>query len=155
MQCSAGLGLDIAIGNCLLQSLMKDSMEIADGLGCKPLFCQGVVMALTGVRVEGIQFDSSQAGLDSVVDICWYTLARKMSEDVAPEDMGRKKKDTTVYDRNENEGVIMSCPFCGEAFIRRSNRAMTCGKPECTRARKRLNKKNSRQKQKITAQQSK
>ena len=72
-----------------------------------------------------------------------------MSEDVAPENMGRKKKDTTVYDRNENEGVIMSCPFCGEAFIRRSNRAMTCGKPECTRARKRLNKKNSRQKQKI------
>lgn len=42
----------------------------------------------------------------------------------------------------------MSCPFCGEAFIRRSNRAMTCGKPECTRARKRLNKKNSRKKQK-------
>ena len=95
------------------------------------------------------------ADVHSVFDICWYTLARKMSEDVAPEDMGRKKKDTTVYDRNENEGVIMSCPFCGEAFIRRSNRAMTCGKPECTRARKRLNKKNSRQKQKITAQQSK
>lgn len=91
----------------------------------------------------------------SVIDICWYTLARKMSEDVAPEDMGRKKKYTTVYDRNENEGVIMSCPFCGEAFIHRSNRAMTCRKPECTRARKRLNKKNSRQKQKITAQQSK
>ena len=90
-----------------------------------------------------------------VFDICWYTLARKMSEDAAPEDVGRKKKDATVYDRNENEGVIMSCPFCGEVFSRRSNRAMTCGKPECTRARKRLNKKNSRQKQKITARQSK
>lgn len=77
----------------------------------------------------------------SVFDFCWYTLARKMSEDAAPEDVGRRKKDATVYDRNENEGVIMSSPFCGEAFIRRSNRAMTCGKPECTRARKRLNKK--------------
>lgn len=24
----------------------------------------------------------------------------------------------------------MSCPFCGEAYIRTANRAVTCGKPE-------------------------
>ena len=32
------VGFDIAIGNCLLQSLMKDTMEIADGLGRKSFF---------------------------------------------------------------------------------------------------------------------
>ncbi len=45
----------------------------------------------------------------------------------------------------------MSCPFCGEAYIRTATRAVTCGKPECHRARKAMNKRNSRKKQKITA----
>lgn len=95
------------------------------------------------------------ADVHSVFDICWYTFARKLSEDVAPEDKDRRQKDTDVYDKNVNEGVVMSCPFCGEAFVRRNNRSIICGKPECQKARKRMNKQNSRKKQKITVQQSK
>lgn len=48
------VGFDIAIGNCLLQSLVQDAMEIADGLGRKPLFCQGVVITLNGMRVASV-----------------------------------------------------------------------------------------------------
>lgn len=81
-------------------------------------------------------------------------LARKLSEDVVPEKIGRRLKDADVYD-DENEGVVMSCSFCGEAFVRRNNRAVICGKPECHKARKAMNKRNSRKKQKISAQQSK
>ena len=43
----------------------------------------------------------------SVFDICWYTLARKMSEDVAPEDKG-----PSADKKEKPEGVVMSCPFC-------------------------------------------
>ncbi len=90
------------------------------------------------------------ADVNSVFDICWYTLARRISEDVAPDDRG-----TSIDRKEEHEGVVLSCPFCGEAYIRRGNRSVTCGKPECTRARKRMNQQNSRRKRKIEAQQSK
>lgn len=95
------------------------------------------------------------ADVHSVFNICWYTFARKLSEDVAPEDKDRRQKDTDVYDKNVNEGVVMSCPFCGEAFVRRKNRSIICGKPECQKARKRMNKQNSRKKQKIESKKSK
>ena len=52
------------------------------------------------------------ADVHSVFDICWYTLARKMSEDVAPEDKG-----TSADKKEKPAGVVMSCPFCGEAFV--------------------------------------
>jgi len=90
------------------------------------------------------------ADVHSIFDICWYTLARKLSEDVAPEDKGLQ-----VSNNSKREGVLMSCPFCGEAFIRRWNRSVTCGKVECNRARQRKNKQNSRKKQRIEAQKSK
>ena len=90
------------------------------------------------------------ADVHSVFDICWYTLARKLSEDVAPEDKGLQPDE-----KKKPEGVVMSCPFCGEAFIRKWNRSVTCGKAECNKARQRKNKQNSRKKQKILAQQSK
>ena len=90
------------------------------------------------------------ADVHSVFDICWYTLARKLSEDVATEDKGIQAKN-----HSKKEGVLMSCPFCGEAFIRRWNRSVTCGKVDCDRARQRKNKQNSRKKQKIAAHQSK
>ena len=90
------------------------------------------------------------ADIHSVFDICWYTLARKLSEDVAPEDKGLQ-----VNKNTKKDGVVMSCPYCGEAFIRRWNRSVTCGKIECDRARQRKNKQNSRKKQKIAEQQSK
>ena len=84
------------------------------------------------------------ADVHSVFDICWYTFARKLSEDVAPEDKGRASAKP-----KETEGVVMSCPFCGEAFIRRWNRTITCGKPECHKGRKAMNQRNSRKKRKI------
>lgn len=80
----------------------------------------------------------------------WYTLARKLSEDVAPEDKGTDKDTKKVH-----EGVVLSCPYCGEAFVRRNNRAVTCGKEECNRARKRKNKQNGRNNQKIAKMQGK
>lgn len=90
------------------------------------------------------------ADVHSVFDICWYTLARKMSEVVAPEDKG-----TSADKKEKLESVVLSCPFCGEAFVRRGNRAVICGKPECEKARKAMNQRNSRKKRKIQAQQSK
>lgn len=90
------------------------------------------------------------ADVHSVFDICWYTLARKMSEDVAPEDKG-----TSADKKEKPEGVVLSCPFCGEAFVRRGSRAVACGKTECEKARKAMNQRNSRKKRKIQAKQSK
>ena len=90
------------------------------------------------------------ADVHSVFDICWYTLARKMSEDVAPEEKG-----TSTDKKEKHDGVVVSCPFCGEAFVRRWNRSVTYGKPECHKARKVMNQRNSRKMKKIAAQQSK
>lgn len=81
------------------------------------------------------------ADIKSVFDICWYTLARKISEDVAPIDRGKEPE--------KPYGVVLTCPYCGDAFVRRSNRAVTCGKPECHKARKRMNQQNSRKQRKI------
>ena len=89
------------------------------------------------------------ADVHSVFDICWYVLARKISEDVAPEEKG-----TSADKKVAHEGVVMSCPYCGEAFIRRGNRRITCGKEECNRARWRKNTQNKRKKQKIEAMKS-
>jgi len=87
------------------------------------------------------------ADISSVFDICWYTLARKISEDVAPEDKGTEAE--------KPKGIILTCPFCGDAFVRRSKRAVTCGKPECHKARKRMNQQNSRKQRKIKELQNK
>ncbi len=42
----------------------------------------------------------------------------------------------------------MFCEFCGKAFVRKNNRAITCGDIECNRARKRMNQRNSRRSRK-------
>ena len=81
------------------------------------------------------------ADINSVFDICWYTLARKISEDVAPDDKGTEEE--------KPKGIILTCPYCGDAFVRRSTRTVTCGKPECHKARKRMNQRNSRMQRKI------
>ena len=90
------------------------------------------------------------ADVHSVFDICWFTFAKKLAEDPTPDELSHKPEPKAA-----NKGLVMSCPFCGEAYVRTANRAICCGKPECTRARKRMNKRNSRKKQRITAQQSK
>lgn len=86
------------------------------------------------------------ADVHSVFDICWFTLAKKFSEDVTPEEKG-----TSADVKPARQGMVMSCPFCKEAYIRTANRAVTCEKTECHRARKAMNKRNSRKKQKIAA----
>ena len=90
------------------------------------------------------------ADVHSVFDICWFTFAKKLAEDPTPDELSHKPEPKAA-----NKELVMSCPFCGEAYVRPANRAICCGKPECTRARKRMNKRNSRKKQRITAQQSK
>lgn len=90
------------------------------------------------------------ADVHSVFDICWYVLARKISEDAAPEEKG-----TSADKKAVPEGVVKTCPYCGEAFVRRGNRRITCGKIECNRARLRKNSRNSRKNQKIETLKSK
>ena len=43
---------------------MEDAVDVLDGLRCKALFGQPIVVALDGVGVECIQLDGTQAGLD-------------------------------------------------------------------------------------------
>lgn len=87
------------------------------------------------------------ADIQSVFDIAWLTLAQKIAEDPPPE-----RNDAM---REEVEGVVMMCRFCGKAFIRKPRtRQITCGDPVCDRARKAMNKRNSRAQQKVSEKQS-
>lgn len=53
------------------------------------------------------------ADVHAVFDICWFTLEKKLAENVSPEDIG------TSADVNvTNKRLVMSCPFCREAYIR-------------------------------------
>lgn len=75
------------------------------------------------------------AEVESVFDIAWLTLARKIADDVPPEEKGKPRV---------IRGPIRFCPFCGDAFIQKSNRQITCGKPECNRERTKRNKRRER-----------
>ena len=66
------------------------------------------------------------ADVHSVFDICWYTLARMLVDFGPPEEGGRI--------RELNEGAIITCLHCAEAFIRDNNRQLYCKKVECQRA---------------------
>ena len=77
------------------------------------------------------------AEVESVFDIAWLTLARKIADDVPPEEKGKHQ---------EIKGPIKICPFCGDAFIQNSNRQITCGKIECNRERTKRNKRRERAK---------
>lgn len=85
------------------------------------------------------------ADVESVFDIAWFALARKISEDAVPEGA------LAQYD--EDEGIIMTCQFCGEAYVReKGSRRITCGSEECQRARKRMNTRNRRANMKRSTQ---
>ena len=75
------------------------------------------------------------AEVESVFDIAWLTLARKIADDVPAEEKGKHR---------EIKGPIRICPFCGDAFIQNSNRQITCGTPECNRERTKRNKRRER-----------
>jgi len=66
------------------------------------------------------------ADVDSVFDICWYTLAHMIVDFGPPEEGGRIRQLT--------EGTLITCLHCGEAFIRDNNRQLYCKKVECQRA---------------------
>ena len=66
-------------------------------------------------------------------------VLHKLSEYVAPEDKGR-----TSAKPKETKGVVMSCPFCCEAFIRKGNYAVIYGKSKCYHVRTAMNQRNSR-----------
>lgn len=76
------------------------------------------------------------ADVNSVFDIAWYTLARLLSEDPAPEDKGKKEK--------PEEGIMICCRHCGDFLVRRSNRQEYCDKPECQKARNAKNQRDFR-----------
>lgn len=63
----------------------------------------------------------------SVFDIAWFTLARMISEDPAPEDKGKSD--------NRGEGIMIRCRNCGRFIIRKSNRQEFCDSDKCQKAR--------------------
>lgn len=81
------------------------------------------------------------ADVESVFDICWYTLARMLSEDPAPEDKGKED--------DRPEGIMICCHNCGDFLVRRNSRQEYCDKDECQRARNARNQKNYRDRKRV------
>ena len=81
------------------------------------------------------------ADINSVFDIAWYTLARLLSEDPAPENKGEKEE--------REEGIMICCRHCGDFLIRRNNRQEYCDKPECQKARNAKNQREFRKRKAI------
>lgn len=65
--------------------------------------------------------------VQSVFDIAWYTLARMLSEDPAPEDNGRPDK--------RPERIMIRCRNCGNFIIRKNNRQEYCDSEVCQKVR--------------------
>lgn len=83
----------------------------------------------------------------SVFDIAWYTLAMMITDFGPLEDGGRE--------RDLSDGTLVTCPNCGEAFIRRNNRQQYCMKEECQKAHNALRQRRYRESQKIKKAQNK
>ncbi len=75
-------------------------------------------------RTNRLEFSTD---VQSVFDIAWYTLARMLSEDPAPEDKGRPDK--------RPEGIMIRCRNCGKFIIRKSNRQEYCDSEICQKVR--------------------
>lgn len=69
------------------------------------------------------------ADVQSVFDICWYTLSRMVADDAPPMD----------YDSESEfaEGSILSCLGCGNFYIRKSSTQKYCDRPDCQAERNR------------------
>lgn len=81
------------------------------------------------------------ADVNSVFDIGWYTLARMLSEDPAPENKGTNEK--------RAEGIMICCKNCGSFFIRRNSRQEYCNRPDCQKARNAKNQRAFRRNRRI------
>jgi len=81
------------------------------------------------------------ADVNSVFDIAWFTLARMISEDPAPENKGKSE------DRAED--IMICCRHCGAFLIRRNGRQEYCDKPDCQKARNAKNQREFRRRKRI------
>lgn len=80
------------------------------------------------------------ASIDSVFDICWYTMARMLTfYGLSDNDRTNNRvfKDKQWY---YDEGTYGTCLFCGKPFLKTGNRQKYCTEnEECQKARKRKN----------------
>lgn len=80
------------------------------------------------------------ASIDSVFDICWYTMARMLTYyGLSDSDRveNRVYKDKQWY---YDQGTYGTCLFCGKLFLKEGARQKYCkNNPECQKARKRKN----------------
>ena len=90
------------------------------------------------------------ADIHSVFDIAWYTLAKEICEDPLP----KLKNALAELDSNERP-VILTCPICGNAFLRKGKavKKKYCGSYECNKRRLAQNTRNCRKRQKVAERQ--
>ena len=87
------------------------------------------------------------ADVNSVFDVAWYVLARMISEDPAPEDIGKEEE--------RSEGIMICCHHCGRFFIRNVKHQQYCDRQECQKARNAKNQRDYRQRKAIEKAQQK
>ena len=75
------------------------------------------------------------ADVQSVFDICWYTLSRIIADVAPPADQD--------MDYMYSQGKILSCLACGSFFVRHSSRQLYCDNPNCQAERNRRNRRAS------------
>ena len=85
------------------------------------------------------------AEINSVFDICWYTLARMVADDTPKEDED--------LDHNFRDTSILCCLNCGNFFVRTGPRQKYCKDEFCQMARQRNNQRANRARKKSLEQQ--
>lgn len=81
------------------------------------------------------------ANVDSVFDICYYTIARLLATNAPSEDPNTDKY--SVYDLGEK---ISYCEVCGKIYIKNGNNQKCCGSDACIRTINRKRQARHRQK---------
>ena len=143
--------------------LMRKAVEVSDSLPVEEfsvtsykeyeLYINKLIGVIPPLRMKlSYNPDSRRAvmiaDVRSVFDIAWFTLARMISDDNTLADLGSED--------DLKDGVVLYCPYCGEAFIRKGNhRRRYCTKVECQRARKNKNTIACRERQKASMGQNK
>lgn len=82
----------------------------------------------------GVQYDSSKntcvlaAEVNSIFDICYYTIARLLASNAPSEDENTDR--IAKYDLGEK---VSFCEICGKVYIKSGNNQRSCGKESCKR----------------------